>query len=115
MYIFSFPGYLILAATFLLCFAAIMYFRTKIKQQFSAKTNLPYRKYGIFFVAIGVILLIASVIGYLKVHSDIYESPSLLQPIVSMTSEPILVFMVSGFLVGLAVLIIGILYLEYRK
>jgi hypothetical protein len=112
MYTFSFNGYLTIAIVLILCLIALMFFRRKINRQITAQTNLPYKKYGFSCIVLGVIVLLASVIEYLKVQADIIESPQILQSVSSMTSEPVLLLLVSGFLLGLTTIIIGVFYLR---
>lgn len=115
MYPFSFQGYLIMATVLFLCFVALIFFRSRIKGQIAAQADFPYKRHGLFFVVSGVILVLASLTGYLTVRADIVESPQILQPVTSMTSEPVLLLLVSGFLVGLTAVVLGILYFSHGR
>lgn len=114
MYAFSFTGYLVLILVLLLCLAALLFFYKQMKNKLMVRPGTVYKKYGLFFIFFGLVLMIAAMIGYCKVLADIEENPGILQPVTLMVSEPVLIFLVSGFLIGLTLSAAGAVCLRIK-
>jgi hypothetical protein len=112
MYTFTLPSYLIMAAILLLCLVFLVVFGQRIKRQANAQLDLPFRKRGFSFITTGGILLLLSLVGYFNVQSDINKTIEFLRPVAWMTSEPVLALLVSGAIIGVTILVLGILYLR---
>lgn len=109
---FTLPSYLIMAAILLACLVFLVVFRQRIKRQVNAQLALPFRKRGFSFITIGGILLLLSLGGYFNVQTDINKTPGFFRPVAAMTSEPVLILLVSGAIIGVTILVLGILYLR---
>lgn len=114
-YNFGIPGLVIISVVLLLCLFFFYYSRKKIRSIIKADLDLSNKKYGVPWIINGLVVLIISVIFHLYVQIDISRSNSFLRPISEMTSEPILIFTIIFFLIGVTILFIGIYSVRYRK
>ncbi len=112
MFTFGPASYVILLTVLLLCLAASIFFIKRMKQRLSSQTKLFYKRSGLFASLVGVILLLLSITGYLKMQADILKSPVFIRPVAEMTAEPIFILLISGVLIGLTSLVIGLIYLQ---
>lgn len=114
-YKFGAPGIITISIFLLLSVFFFYYSRKKIRSRIIAETDLANKKYGILWIIFGLFISIISVIIHLYFQIDISHSSSLLKPISEMTSEPIILFTILFFLIGLTILFIGIYSVRFRK
>ncbi|EHO41784.1 hypothetical protein Calab_2174 [Caldithrix abyssi DSM 13497] len=114
-YNFGTPGLVIISVFLLLCLIFFFYSRKKIRSRIKEDLDLANKKYGILWIIIGLVVSIISVIFHLYFQIDISRSNRLLQPLLEMTSEPIIIFTIIFFLIGVTILFIGIYSVRVRK
>ena len=112
-YNFSAPAIVIISVFLLLCLIFFYYSRKKIRS--GIKEELLKKRHSILWIIIGLVMSIISVMFHLYLQIEISRSNSLLQPISEMTSEPIIVFTIIFFLIGVTILFIGIYSVRFRK
>ena len=109
------PGLVIISVFLLLCLIFFYYSRKKIRSGIKEDLDLANKKHGILWIIMGLVVSIISVILHLYVQQNISLSSSFLQPISEMTSEPIILFTILLFLIGITILFIGIYSIRFRK
>ena len=115
MQTFTFPAYIAMMIVLLLCLIGFLFALKRLKRGTATEAQGPRGKRGLSLVGLGSVLLLASVIGLIRIQSSITEGPSFLQPIRSMTAEPVLVLTISGCLVGMTFIGIGIMNLRFGR
>jgi uncharacterized membrane protein YfcA len=115
MYKFSTHGFTIIFVSFLICLVIFFYSRQKIKERILRETSLTNKKYGIFWLLIGSVLSLISLVFHIYFQLDFISTPELLKPLSAISAEPIIVLTIMAFLLGLTILFIGISSFRFRK
>jgi uncharacterized membrane protein YfcA len=99
----------------LVCFGIYLLTRSRVLQQYDQEDPAKKRKNAKLELWTGIIIALLSLSGHVYVQIDISRTPRLLQPITSMTSEPLLFFTIIGFVAGLTLIAIGLFKLNHLE
>ena len=110
MFKFSAMAWSFLAVVFMVCLIVLVMIVKKTRRHVSSKENNHYRKYSIIYVSAGILLIVLSLVSFIRLSADDLQNFWILQTISEMTSEPIRAVTLAGMLIGITLVMIGICY-----
>ena len=101
----------------LLLLATYVLFRMlkAIKQQIAVKQIDTMRRKGLFWIVIGDLCIVVSVVGFILIEKNYEHVIELFRPISIMTAEPIVFILIIFFFVGIVLDVSGINCLKYSS
>lgn len=114
MYMFGVPEVITLFLALIFCLGSLLFVRNRIRKT-KAESGILLKKWpAIVSIIIGTILLITNVLLHLKFRADINNTTELLKPIAAMTSAPLFMFTIIGFMIGITLLLLGLMVIRRK-
>lgn len=115
MFIFSVEGVFVIIGIISLSALIFYLLLRRMNARIVLNKTEKFKKIAVIIIPIGLALIIFSGTLYFKTMSDIEKSISILRPLAEGLSEPIFIFVIFIFIIGLMTSILGCYYFKNAK
>ena len=110
MFSFSIYGWITIIVVFILCFAILIFLWKRVKDRLISKRKSSRWKYNMIYISMGFLLVALSIVSFINIQSGYQQEFKILSGVYILVSEPIRIMAITGALIGITFIIIGIRY-----